>query len=61
MRKQCPQCKEIMEIKVAICDGCRLSFFHTSSNPKDLTSLCVRIAAAAFVASGVVIAFLLRP
>jgi hypothetical protein len=61
MRKQCPQCKKIMEIKVAICNGCRLSFFYTPSKPKDLTSLCVRIAAAAFVASGVVLAVLLRP
>jgi hypothetical protein len=56
--KQCPQCRNIVDFKAASCDGCRLTFFHTPSKPKDLTDICVRIAGAAFVATGLIVAIL---
>jgi hypothetical protein len=58
--RQCPQCRRIMDFTVASCDGCQLSFFSTPSKPKDLTEICVKIAAAAFAASGLIVAILSR-
>jgi hypothetical protein len=58
MSKQCPQCRTIVDFKAHSCNGCRLSFFNTPSKPKDFTYICVRIAGAAFVVTGLIVAIL---
>jgi hypothetical protein len=60
MSRQCPKCRKIIDFTAASCDGCQLSFFNTPSKPKDLTDICVRIAGAAFVATGLIVVILSR-
>jgi hypothetical protein len=60
MRKQCPQCRRIVDFTVASCDSCDLAFFEIRPTPKDLTDICVRIAGVVLIAAAVIVTIVLH-
>ncbi|HSR05633.1 MAG TPA: hypothetical protein VLM42_00665 [Bryobacteraceae bacterium] len=60
MKKQCPQCKRLLDVAAGSCDGCQLSFAQTRPAPKSFTRNCITIAGMAFIAVGVIVTIALH-
>lgn len=60
MKKQCPQCKKLLEVTASSCGGCQLAFVKTRPAPKSFTRNCMTIAGMAFIAVGVIVTIALH-
>ena len=60
MKKQCPQCKRLLDVTAPSCSGCQLAFVKTRVAPKSFTRNCITIAGMAFIAVGVIVTIALH-
>jgi len=60
MKKQCPQCKRLLDVAARSCGGCQLSFVPARPASKSFTRNCITIAGMAFLAVGVIVTIALH-